>query len=137
MRTLAVALLLVLAGCGGGGETPAEPTEPTATAARTKAAPKPTVAAPSGKPAPEVLSRFRCERKAKGEWSAFGTISNEGKSKTTFQVTVFVGEAAGSDEQARTKQLPNVQAGGSVKFSIARVPAPDTGGTCHVQVLRR
>ncbi|MEO6604787.1 MAG: hypothetical protein ABIN55_04165 [Aeromicrobium sp.] len=135
MRTLAVALLLVLAGCGGGGgETP---TEPTATATKTTAAPKPTIAAPSGKPAPEALSRFRCDKNAKGEWRAFGTVRNEGKSKATFQVTVFVGEAAGSDEQARTKQLPNVQAGGSVKFAIGKVPAPEAAGTCRVQVLRR
>lgn len=135
MRTLAVALLLVLAGCGGGSEPAAKPTATKTTTA--KAAPKPTIAAPTGKPAPEALSQFRCEKDSKGLWAASGLISNSGKSKATFQVTVYVGEAAGSDEQATTKQLANIQPGGSVKFTLAKVPAPKAGGTCHVQVLRR
>ncbi len=134
MRTLAVALLLVLAGCGGGSDPAAKPT---ATATKTTAAPKPTILAPTGKPAPEALSKFLCEKNSKGLWVASGLISNPGKSKATYQVTVYVGEAAGSDEQAKTRQLANVQAGGSVKFAIGAVPAPKDGGTCRVQVLRR
>ncbi len=103
----------------------------------TKAAPKPTIAAPSGTPAPEALSQFLCAKDAKGAWNASGTIANPAKNKATFQVTVHVGEAAGTDEQAMTKQLPNIAAGGSVKFALAKIPAPKAGGTCHVQVLRR
>ncbi len=134
MRTFAVALLLVVAGCGGGSEPAAKPT---ATKTTPKVAPKPTIAAPTGTPAPQALSNFVCEKNSKGVWVATGLISNAGKSKATFQVTVYVGEAAGSDEQAKTRQLANIQAKGSAKFAIGDVPAPKTGGTCRVQVLRR
>ena len=138
MRTVAVALLLVLAGCGGGSDPAAAPTTtPTKAKATEKAAvPKPTVAAPSGTPAPESLSRFLCaedSKDSKDRWRASGTIANSGKSKATFQVTVYVGEATGGAERARTKQLADIQAGGSAKFVITRVPAPEDGGTCHVQ----
>ena len=102
-----------------------------------KATAKPTIAAPSGTPAPEALSLFRCAKDTKGRWRASGTIANDGKTKATYQVTVYIGEATGSDEKAKTKQLPNIQAGGSAKFAIAKVPAPKDGGPCHVQVLRR
>ncbi len=137
MRVLAVVVMLVLAGCGG-SEAAKKPTaKPTATVTTTKAAPKPTVAAPIGTPAPESLSQFLCAKDAKGVWNASGTISNSGKSKATYQVTVHVGEAAGSAEQAMTKQLPNIEGRGSVKFALVKVPAPKAGGTCHVQVLRR
>jgi hypothetical protein len=136
MRTVAVALILMLSACGGGSD-PETPKKPTATATTTKAPVKPTIAAPTGTPAPEALSQFQCAKDAKGVWNASGTIANNGKTKATFQVTVYVGEAAGSDEQALTKQLPNIEAGGSVKFAVTKVPAPKAGGPCHVQVLRR
>ena len=138
MRTVAVAMLFVLAACGGGSD-PETATKPSATATKTKAraTPKPTIAAPTGTPAPEALSQFRCDKDGKGSWKASGTIANPGKNKATYQVTVHVGEAAGSAEQAMTKQLPNVAGGGSVKFTLTKVPAPKAGGTCRVQVLRR
>lgn len=141
MRTLAIALLLVLAACGGGSDPGAKPTATKTTAkAEPKPTPKPSVAAPTGTPAPEALSRFLCaidSKDSKDRWRASGTIANGGKTKATFQVTVYVGEATGSDEKARTTQLPDIQAGGSAKFEIAKVPAPEDGGSCHVQVLRR
>lgn len=134
MRTLAIVLLSVLAGCGGGSD----PTDkPTVTVKITKATAKPTIAAPTGTPAPESLSLFRCAKDSKGKWRASGTIANNGKTKATYQVTVYIGEAAGSDEKAKTTQLANIQAGGSAKFAIEKVPAPKDGGPCHVQVLRR
>lgn len=135
MRALAVVIVLMLAGCGGGGEEPKKAATPTPTA--TKAAPRPTIAAPTGTPVPEALSQFACAKDAKGVWNASGTIANSGKRKATFQVTVFVGEAAGSDEKAMTKQLADIQAGGSAKFAVTKVPAPKAGGPCRVQVLRR
>ncbi len=136
MRALAVVIVVaLLAGCGGSGDAPAKPA-PTAVKT-TKAAPEPTIAPPTGKAAPEALSQFSCTENAKGTWKASGTISNSGKTKATYQVTVHVGEAAGKSEQAKTKQLPNIQAGGSVKFTLTKLPAPKAGGTCHVQVLRR
>ena len=138
MRTLVVALLLVLAGCGAGSDPAAKPTAAkTTTKTTAQVTAKATIAAPTGKPAPEALSQFRCEKNSKDRWMASGLISNPGKSRATFQVTAFVGEAAGSDERAKTKQLANIQAKGSVKFTIGDVPAPKAGGTCHVQVLRR
>jgi hypothetical protein len=135
MRTLAVALILVLAGCGGGSDgtasapakTSATPTKATTTA--------PTVAPPTGTPAPEALSKFRCDKTSKGVWNTSGYVSNRGKSKVTFQVTVYIGDAAGGSEQAKTRQVPQVAAGGSARFVINSVPAPKDGGPCHVQVL--
>ncbi len=140
MRALVVVIVTVLlAGCGGSGDTPTKPAPTVAktTKATPKPTPKPTIAPPTGKPAPEALSLFSCAKDVKGAWNASGTIANSGKSKATFQVTVHVGEAAGAPEQAMTKQLPNIEAGGSVKFALDKIPAPKAGGSCHVQVLRR
>lgn len=134
MRVAAVALLLVLAACGGGSDEPAA--KPTATTAPTTAATtKPTTVSPKGTPAPEALMRFRCDKNSKGTWKASGFLVNGGKAAVTFQVTVFIGEATGGEQPAKTKQVPNVGAGGSVGFAINKVPAPEAGGTCHVQVL--
>jgi hypothetical protein len=138
MRTFvgALALALVLAGCGGGSDPAATPTKTATTTTPTKKATvKPTVAAPTGTPAPEALSSFRCAPDPKGRWNASGYLRNSGKNKVTYQVTVYVGEAAGGSEDARTAQVAGVAAGGSVKFSIRKVPAPKSGGPCHVQVL--
>jgi hypothetical protein len=134
MRALAVVMVLLLAGCGGGSEPTAKPT---ATATKTKTTAKPTIAAPTGTPAPQALSLFRCAKDSKGRWRASGTIANDGKKQATYQVTVYIGEATGSEEKAKTKELANIQAGGSAKFVIVKVPAPKDGGPCHVQVLRR
>jgi hypothetical protein len=142
MRTLAVALLLVLAGCGAGSEDPSAkpaktsvtPTKTTATAT-TKSTPKPTVAPAKGTPAPEALSKFRCGKDSKGKWNASGYLANQGKSRTTFQVTVYVGEAAGAAEKAKTHQVANVGANASTRFTLDDLPAPDDDATCHVQVL--
>ncbi len=138
MRTFAVALglALLLAGCGGGSNPAAPATKPPAkaTPAETATA-KPAVAVPTGKPAPEALSSFRCAPDAKGRWNAAGYLTNSGKAKVTYQVTIYVGEASGGAEDARTAQVLNVAPGGSVKFSIRKVPAPKAGGPCHVQVL--
>jgi hypothetical protein len=139
MRTFVVVLLLVLAGCGAGsdgGGTPAATVQPAGDGAAPSTAPA--VKPPSGAPMPEALSKFRCRPDDdKGLWVARGVLANPTKSTMTFQVTVYVGEATGSDEQARTRQVPNIAAGGSTTFVVARVPAPGDGGRCHVQVLAR
>jgi hypothetical protein len=135
MRTFVVVLLLVLAGCGAGSDgagTPAATVQPAGDAAPSTA---PTVRPPSGAPMPEALSKFRCRPDDKGLWVARGVLANPTKSAMTFQVTVYVGEATGGDEQARTRQVPNIAAGGSTTFVVGRVPAPGDGGPCHVQVL--
>jgi predicted small lipoprotein YifL len=138
MRTFAVllAMLLALAGCGGGSD-PVPKAEKTATKTTPtkKVTVKPTVVVPTGKPAPEALSSFRCAADKKGRWNASGYLSNSGKTKVTYQVTVYVGEASGGSEDARTLEVANVAAGGSTKFSIRKVPAPKAGGPCYVQVL--
>lgn len=134
MRTFAVALILVLAGCGGGSDD--QPSKPTKTSVAPTTAPTtPTVAAPKGTPAPEALTRFRCAKSPKGKWNSSGYLANRSKAKVTFQVTVYVGEAAGGAERAKTRQVANVAAGGSTRFVINSLPAPDDGGSCHVQVL--
>ena len=137
MRTLAVALTLVLTGCGGASDPGSSTPKPKPTKTKATPVPKPTVAAPKGTPAPEALSQFVCAKDGKGVWNASGAVANSGKTRATFQVTVHVGEAAGTAEQAVTKQLANIEAGGSAKFALTKVPAPKAGGTCRVQVLRR
>jgi hypothetical protein len=134
MRTFAVALILVLAGCGGGSDD--QPSDSvTTTPTPTKATTKPTVAPPRGTPAPEALSRFRCAKTPKGVWNSSGYLANKTKAKVTFQVTVYVGEAAGGAEKAKTRRVDNVAAGGSTRFVINNVPATNDDGPCHVQVL--
>lgn len=136
MRTVVVALLLVLAACGGGtpDEDPkASPSAPKTTVTKTTPAPTPAVA--TGTPAPAALSQFRCRPDAKGVWNASGVVSNSSKNKVTFQVTVVIGEATGEAAKARTKQLASIAAKSSVSFVITKIPAPKAGGPCHVQVL--
>lgn len=140
MRVVAVALLLVLAACGGGGSEPKNSSSGTPSSAASSQTgvtptPQPTTAKPTGVPVPEALSGFRCEQDTEGDWNAWGLLSNDGKNKVTYQVTVYIGQATGGEEQAKTKQIPSVAAGGSVKFRISKVPAPTDGGPCHVQVL--
>jgi|GEM_PF-3547432 len=149
-----VACVLVLAGCGGGGGGEAKQTpKPSASASakpkttKTPAQPTP-VAQTAGTPAPEALAGFRCEQGGpdkkgsdkkgsdkKTAWSASGTIANATKAAATFQVTVYIGEVDGDEHAARTVRLPNIAAGGSVPFSIEKVPT-EGGDACHVQVLR-
>ena len=134
MRVVAVVLLLVLAGCGraaGDGTNPAAGSTKTAAAEGAGSDP----ALPSGRPAPEALSRFRCAKNAKDVWGASGYLANDGKTKATFQVTVLVGEPGGGSGEARTEQVADVPSNGSVKFDIAKIPAPEKDGTCRVQVL--
>jgi hypothetical protein len=129
----ALALVLVLTGCGGGSEPDAGASpKPRPTTASTGT---PTAAAPEGKPVPEALSRFRCTEDDRGTWRASGYLANTAKSPATFQVTVYIGPAAGGTEQGKTRQVPSVAPGGSVKWRINALPAPDDGGPCHVQVL--
>ena len=135
MRTFAVALILVLAGCGGGGSDDQPSDRVTTTPTPTETTTKPTVAPPKGTPAPEALSKFRCAKTAKGVWNSSGFLANKSKAKVTFQVTVYVGEAAGGAEKAKTRQVDNVAAGGSTRFVINNVPATNDDGPCHVQVL--
>lgn len=134
MRVAAVALMFVLAACGGGGGSE-EGQAPVATDTTGNTPSAPSAPALKGTPAPEALSSFRCEQDSKDRWNARGVLSNVGKVKTTFQVTVYIGQATGGEERARTTQVPSIAAGGSTKFRIKRIPAPTDGGPCHVQVL--
>lgn len=132
MRWLvALVALSVLAGCSGGSE-PAP--EPTATKPSAKSATTPSAAAPTGEPAPEALSAFRCEPAEDDKWEAAGFLANGGKKSATYQVSVYVGPLDGESRRIRTKQVTNVASGGSVRFVIGLIPAD--GDECHVQVIR-
>ena len=136
MRSAAVsvsasmALLLVLGACSGGSS---EPDAPTSTP--TPAANAPTNPPPTGVPAPEALSGFRCEPDGAGTYTATGAVTNDTKAAVTFQVTVNVGTPAAVPQAAVTKRVPKVRAGGSATFEIVKVPVAAEGGTCHVQVV--
>ena len=136
-----VGLCLVLTGCGGGdstkGATPTTRTPTKAAAAKATPTVAPTVASPTGIPAPEDLFDFLCSANAKGVWNAVGILRNESKKPATYQVTVFVGLANGKDAKARTQQVRPVMAGGSTKISVASIPADKDATQCYVQVLRK
>jgi hypothetical protein len=134
MRTAAaLSLLLVLAACGSSGED-AAPAAKTSPSPQQPAA-SPTIAPPTGEPVPGALSQFRCDPDGAGTYRATGVLENSTKAKVTFQVTVYVGEPSGAPASARTERLPDVAGGGSVDFTVDKIPAPAEGGTCHVQAL--
>ena len=137
MRTvgMALALCLVLAGCGGSSDKQATPSKKTQT---TTAAPttKPTIAAPTGLPAPGDLHDFQCYADAKGSWNSSGILKNDSKKSVTYQVTVYVGQANGKDAKAKTKQYV-VNATGSTRVALADLPAADGATQCYFQVLDR
>lgn len=139
MRTVgvAVALCLLLSGCGGsdGAKNAASPAKETATAAVTPTA-KPTLADPTGVPAPEDLVDFQCYADAKGTWNSSGVLKNDSGKSVTYQVSVFVGQANGKDAKARTKQYV-VNASSSARVALANLPAVDGSTQCYVQVLAK
>lgn len=132
MRIAVVSLLLLLGACGASSD--GSGAAPSSTAPANQPAAAPTTPAPTGEPVPAALSRFRCEPDGSGTYAASGILSNGSKQTVTFQVTVFVGTPAPTPQQAMTKQVPKVAAGGSIEFQVAKIPARE-GGTCHVQVL--
>ena len=142
MRTvgMALALCLVLAGCGGGGDDTATPPKAKATTkVKPSATPsaKPTRAAPTGVPAPQALSDFQCFPDDKGIWNSTGLLENTSKKSVTYQVTVFVGQANGKDAKAMTKPYAYVRGGTSVRVELKKLPAPGDAKQCYVQVLAK
>lgn len=116
---LLVAALLV-GGCAG-SPNPAAPT--TSSSATPKA----------DDYAPEALSDFRCGWAGAG-WVAKGILSNATKASVSYQVTVYVGDA-GSSGTGTTQRYEHIAAGGSIPFTIDKIPATGETGTCHVRVL--
>ncbi|MGA8850563.1 MAG: hypothetical protein WB508_02480 [Aeromicrobium sp.] len=136
MRWTVVAVMLcVLAGCSGSTDPePASSAPATSKSPKPKPTPKPSAAAPTGEPAPEALSAFRCEPTKKSTWVAAGLLANDSKKAVTYQVSVYVGPLDSTSREVRTVQVANVEAGGSVRFKLTKVPAD--GEECHVQVIR-
>lgn len=136
---MALALCLVLAGCGGGGHEPKKTASPTKKTAVTTPAPsaKPTVTAPTGVPAPEDLSDFQCFANDKGVWNASGLLENTSKKSVSYQVTVFVGKDNGKDAKAKTKQYAYIRASTSIRVAITKIPAAEDATQCFVQVLAK
>ncbi len=135
MRWLVVLVACgALAGCSSGENPEPQPT-PSAPVAQNEPAQTPSAAAPTGSPAPEALSSFRCEPAKKDAWVAAGFLANKAKKKAaSYQVSVHVGPLDGDPRQVRTLQVAKVAAGGSVRFEITKIPAD--GDECHVQVVQ-
>jgi hypothetical protein len=132
LRTLvAGALVLALAGCGG-GDPEAKASKPEVKKVAMDGA-LPRVA--DGTPVPEALSDFRCEPDDQGQWSASGVVGNGTDQPLTFQVTVHVGPVDGQTAQAQTRRVSSVQPNGSVGFEFDELDARSADGPCHVQVL--
>ena len=128
-----LALMFVLAACGGGGDAPK---------AKASDRPSPQVAldgslprVPEGRPVPAALTAFVCTRDDKGIWTASGAVVNDSKKSASFQVTAHVGPADGQSAAARTKRIAAVQAHGSVRFDLGKIESRSDEGPCHVQVL--
>jgi len=124
-------IAVVLSGCGGSGDGTPGDTSP-ATPATTTSGPAPL----EGKPAPEDLSGFVCDRDDAGKWSASGVLKNATKADATYQVTVFLGDASGKSADAKTKHIGLIKAGQSLTFAYESLPEADADTQCFVQVLR-
>lgn len=131
---LVAVVVLGVTACGGGTtDEPAPEPTPSATTPEPEPEPEPTAVSIDGTPAPEALSRFRCEPRDSG-WVASGFVSNDTDNAASFQVTVSVGPGDGEDTAGVTRRLESVEAGGSVEFELEKIPA--AGEQCRVQVLR-
>lgn len=134
---MALALVLVLSGCGaatpGVSEPKAKPTAKSSTKPA-KATVKPTAA--TGVPAPGDLTDFQCASDKDG-WKASGILRNGAKKPVTYKVTVFVGRADGKEADALTKEVQLVQAGGSIRLEMKKIPAAKDATQCYVRVLAK
>jgi hypothetical protein len=129
----ALALVFVLAACGGGGDTSKATSSdrPTPKVAMDGSLPR----VPEGRPVPAALTEFVCARDDKGIWTASGAVVNDTKKSASFQVTAHVGPSDGQGAAARTKRIAAVQAHGSVRFDLGKIESRSDEGPCHVQVL--
>lgn len=123
--------MLLLAGCGGSGESAT--TTPTQTPVTESAASAGSAARlPEGDPDPRALVSFACAKGSKGKWNARGVVANSSQKSVTYQVSVLVGGPTG---QARTVRLANIAPDGSAEFKLQDLPAQDDATVCNAQVL--
>jgi len=122
------------AGCAGGGEPTAAVDDPTATET-TWSDPS----GPAGTIDPDALSGFACGADRSGTWSATGTLTNRGRTRDGFVVTVLVAGDDTATAQGKRERISGLGAGEFVELRLARLPAPAPSDdlTCQVQVLRR
>lgn len=137
---MALALALVLSGCGGEAAKESSPTRKATSKSSIKPAKVttgPSATAATGVPAPGDLVDFQCSPDGEGIWKASGILRNGSKKPVTYQVTVYVGEADGKEAKAITKQVQSVQAGGSIKVELKKIPAGEDATQCYVRVLAK
>lgn len=138
-----VAAAMLLAGCGGGGDStdkvPADersstpvPAEKTTDGANESKAP-----ALPGAAANADLSGFACIAAGGGRWKASGVITNPSSKTSDYRITVIVGPADAGRKNARRRVLPRVRPDNPVPFVLDKIPAA-AGNTpvCRVQVVR-
>ncbi|MDO9379463.1 MAG: hypothetical protein Q7T56_11500 [Nocardioidaceae bacterium] len=134
----AAALVLALAGCGGGDEAPAPvdpsttvPAEPTASASASGGTGLPGVAANAD------VSDLLCARDSAGAWRATGAITNPTQAPADYRITVVVGAPDAGQKQARRLVLPQLQPSEPTAFAVDEIPVGEAATpTCRVQVVR-
>ena len=127
---------VLLAGCGLGAGAADQTVAADSPPGPVPTAMPPAIPGPAGTPDPDALSDFRCEPDPFGEWSAVGTVTNDG-ALADYLVTVVL--AAPGDHVAGGKRqpIPDLRSGGTYELRLHRLPVPAGEASCQVQVLRR
>ena len=131
LLTAALAAVVCLSGCSGGGAQPA------AAGPSDTASPSAPPAAPETRPAPEDLLSLRCVATADPKvWTAQGVIVNTA-STADYRLTVIVASPGSTRAAARRIVIPKVPTGVDTPFTVDRLPVnPGSAPSCRVQLVR-
>jgi hypothetical protein len=131
---LATGVLLV-SGCGGGGDdAETGPTDATTTATTATTATPPPL---DGEDASGDLSDFVCEPDDDGTWDASGVLTPSAARPGDYSVTVVVTGPDEGSAPGRRRVLVGLEPGVAAEFEVPDVPASGAGDlTCQVQVVR-
>lgn len=127
-RVLVVVLaipMLALASCGGVPKvTP-----------KTSASPGPVVPTVGpGTVMTDALTEAHCVRGATGIWTAQGVVKNTTKQTRSFDVNIYIGEAAGEAGVAQIVAVKKLAPGKSAPWKATSVLATSPTGPCYIRV---